>query len=148
MFGHLTISRISVFGLLLACSTPFISSASAAEALTVEVVINDVAKTKGEIYVAICGETEFGKGCTHSKAVKAERGAVSVKFEGLDAGTYGVMAYHDENSNQQLDRTDIGIPTEGYGFSGTPNRFGPPNFAQAAVDLSSAQNVVSIQLVY
>lgn len=35
-------------------------------------------------------------------------------------GTYALAIYHDENGNQSFDRTTLGFPAEGYGFSNNP----------------------------
>ena len=36
-------------------------------------------------------------------------------------GTYALALYHDQNANQKFDRTTIGFPAEGYGFSNNPS---------------------------
>ena len=36
-------------------------------------------------------------------------------------GIYVLALYHDENGNQKFDRTGIGLPAEGYGFSNNPS---------------------------
>jgi uncharacterized protein (DUF2141 family) len=42
---------------------------------------------------------------------------------------WAVSAHHDKNSNDKLDKSPLGIPTEPYGFSNNPKRgFGPPKF--------------------
>ena len=48
--------------------------------------------------------------------VGEERDAKLV-FTNLDPGTYGIAVYQDLNSNEVLDKTSLGIPTEPYGFS-------------------------------
>lgn len=35
----------------------------------------------------------------------------------VPAGTYAMFVFHDENSNNKLDRNFLGIPKEGYGAS-------------------------------
>ena len=59
------------------------------------------------------------------------------------------MAYHDENDNQKLDRNEMGIPSEGYGFSnGATAKYGPPQFKAAAVTVGAAAVTVQINLQY
>ena len=36
------------------------------------------------------------------------------------AGTYALAAYHDADADRKYDRTAIGLPDEGYGFSNNP----------------------------
>lgn len=50
------------------------------------------------------------------KKVKIQSLEQDVELE-LAPGSYAVAVYHDENSNQKLDRAFTGIPTEEYGFS-------------------------------
>jgi uncharacterized protein (DUF2141 family) len=38
-------------------------------------------------------------------------------FEHVPPGTYALVAIHDENDNDKLDRNFVGMPTEGYGVS-------------------------------
>jgi uncharacterized protein (DUF2141 family) len=39
------------------------------------------------------------------------------QFESIPAGTYALFVFHDENSNNKMDKNFIGIPKEGYGAS-------------------------------
>lgn len=52
-------------------------------------------------------------------------GAAVCKFD-APAGNYAIVAIHDENANNKLDKTFVGRPTEGYGASrGAQGAFGP-----------------------
>jgi uncharacterized protein (DUF2141 family) len=70
-------------------------------------------------------------------------GNLSVIFSGLDAGTYAVLVYHDEDGNNQMNKRFGMIPTEGYGLSNNPKVIGPPAFKDSAfvVDQDSEINV-------
>jgi uncharacterized protein (DUF2141 family) len=39
-------------------------------------------------------------------------------FGDIPPGTYAIAVIHDENSHGKLDTNRLGVPTEGYGFSG------------------------------
>ena len=68
-------------------------------------------------------------------------------FEGLPAGQYAVMAYHDENGNRELDQNFLGIPREPLGFSRRYWGKGSPVFAAAAVDVGEEESVpVNVEL--
>lgn len=68
-------------------------------------------------------------------------------FEGLPAGRYAVMAYHDENGNRELDQNFLGIPREPLGFSRRYWGKGAPVFAAAAVDVREDERVpVDVEL--
>jgi uncharacterized protein (DUF2141 family) len=47
-------------------------------------------------------------------------------------GVYGISAYHDENSNDELDTNFLGMPVEDYCASrNARGTFGPPSFDDA-----------------
>lgn len=57
----------------------------------------------------------------------------SVLFTGLPAGSYAVSILHDENDDQKLNKTNLGLPKEGYGFSNNVvGAFGPPSWSRAS----------------
>lgn len=57
----------------------------------------------------------------------------SVLFTGLPAGTYAVSILHDENDDQKMNKTSLGLPKEGYGFSNNVvGAFGPPSWSRAS----------------
>ncbi|MFM8401595.1 MAG: DUF2141 domain-containing protein, partial [Pirellula sp.] len=66
----------------------------------------------------------------------------------LDAGAlkepqvrWAVSAHHDKNSNDKLDKSPLGIPTEPYGFSNNPKRgFGPPKFDDVSFSIDSSDS--------
>ncbi len=65
------------------------------------------------------------------------------------AGIYAVAVYHDENDNHHFDRTLIGLPAEGYGFSNdAPIRLGPPSFAAVRFQVGPGDNRIAIRLRY
>ncbi|NQU43248.1 DUF2141 domain-containing protein [bacterium] len=72
-----------------------------------------------------------------------------ILFQDLSPGSCAIALFHDENENGQLDEGPLGIPREGYGFSGKgAGRFGPPSFNEAAVDLMPGRHVLDIPMEY
>jgi uncharacterized protein (DUF2141 family) len=55
---------------------------------------------------------------------------VSLKFSGLEKGTYAIALFQDLNNNGKLDKNLIGIPTEPYAFSNNVK----PRFSAPAYD--------------
>lgn len=52
-----------------------------------------------------------------------------IDITGLPPGDYAISAIHDENDNKKLDKSFIGMPTEGVAFSNNAKvSFGPPKF--------------------
>ena len=63
-------------------------------------------------------------------------------------GTYAIAVYHDADSNRSFNRTGIGLPEEGFGFSNNPGTlFGLPSFrsVRLAVPRSDMQTTVRIR---
>ena len=122
---------------------------AAVSAATLQVKIDGVASGKGKLRVAVCDESSFLKKCTIGALAPAHTGTVTVDVPDVPAGNWAVMAYHDENDNQKLDRNEMGIPSEGYGFSnGASAKYGPPQFKQAAVAVGASAVPVSVALKY
>jgi uncharacterized protein (DUF2141 family) len=75
-------------------------------------------------------------------------GAVDVRFDGLDAGTYAVSVIHDENRNGKLDMRWFPWPKpkEGAGVSNDA-RGGPPRWRDAKLELDRDANI-QVSLTY
>jgi uncharacterized protein (DUF2141 family) len=59
-------------------------------------------------------------------------------FAGWPAGEYGLAAFHDENSNGEMDTNFFGMPKERYAFSNqAKGKFGPPGFDKASFQVES-----------
>lgn len=109
----------------------------------IEVAVEHVKDTLGEIRVAVFSDAgTFLKKPVHSARVKAAKGIVLVRFEGIAPGSYAISIIHDANRNGKLDTNSIGIPREGFGFSNDAmGNFGPPSFDKAKVTITGSQRV-------
>ena len=75
--------------------------------------------------------------------------AVDAKFVGVPFGTYAVSVHHDENGNEELDTTFLGIPREGLGASNDATGFmGPPKFDAAAFSIASSEVSITVHMAY
>ena len=64
-------------------------------------------------------------------------------------GTYGLVLYHDENSNGKVDRNGLGIPKEGFGFSNNPSIFfSAPSFKRVRFAVSGPGVAIRIKMKY
>jgi uncharacterized protein (DUF2141 family) len=64
-------------------------------------------------------------------------------------GVYALALYHDENANHSFDRTGIGFPAEGYGFSNNPATFaGLPSFRSVRLNIPRTGLSTHIQMKY
>ena len=118
--------------------------------VTLQVDVTNVRNDRGHIRVAVCPRADFLKPrCAWHAAAPARAGSVTVSVPGLPPGVYAVQCHHDENDDGKINRTLLGMPTEGIGFSrDAPMRFGPPSFDDAAIRLGPADGTVSLRLRY
>ena len=70
-------------------------------------------------------------------------------FELPGPGRYAVAVYHDSNGNDRFDRTLVGLPAEGYGFSNdAPTATGLPPFEAVRFAVKAGETTVRIALRY
>jgi uncharacterized protein (DUF2141 family) len=123
--------------------------AAQACAADVTVTIKNVASGSGLIRAALCDEKTFLKDCSMKAEARAVADAVKLVFKDVPPGRYALNAYHDENENRKLDRSVIGIPTEGYAFSrDARGHRGPPSFSDAAIEIKEGMNGIAVTLNY
>ena len=64
-------------------------------------------------------------------------------------GIYALAIYHDENASQTFDRTGLGLPAEGYGFSNNPSTLvGLPTFSSVRLDIPRSGLLTRIRIKY
>lgn len=121
----------------------------AATAGELTVVVTNVRNANGLIQVSICPEEQFlAETCPFNASAPAVPGQTVVRVQ-VPEGVWAAQVYHDENSNEQLDRDLMGVPTEGVGFSrNAPFRFGPPSFENARFGLTPAGGSITLRLRY
>ena len=122
------------------------------ESLDVTVVVENLRNGDGDVRVALWSRAD---GFTEPDAAvaeagqKAHQGQVAFTFKGLTPGLYAIASFHDENGNGSFDRTFLGLPKEGLGFSNGARIFlGPPTFDAAAVEVAGAAPVLVVKLQY
>lgn len=105
-----------------------------------DVEVQNVENSKGVLRVGVYNKEA---GCFDAsksfkgEVRKAQKGVMHFSFD-LPAGKYVVAVIHDENNNGVLDKNFFGIPSEGYGFSGTATR---PVYKDALFELSASQKI-------
>jgi uncharacterized protein (DUF2141 family) len=84
-----------------------------------------------------------------AKKVPVTSPSMTIVFDDMPAGAYGVAVYHDENMNDTMDRSWYGMPKEGYGASNDARgTFGPPKFADARFEFTGPRDTVRIVIHY
>ncbi len=105
---------------------------------SVTVTVTGITNLEGEISIGLFqGEESYPKGDVIAGAfVKADNETISYIFKNIPEGVYAIAIYHDENSNQKMDRNFLKIPKEGYAFSNNVfGTFGPPKFEKAKFEV-------------
>ncbi len=129
------------------------SEAAAPQTPRILVTVTGARRVAGNITFTLYGD--------HASAFLAHRGSIAldrVMLTGTAAstcfavsrpGVYAVAVYHDENDNHHFDRSLIGLPVEGYGFSRNATIFlAPPSFAAVRFDVGPAATKITIALRY
>ena len=84
-----------------------------------------------------------------TKKAAIEGTAVTVVFNGVEAGTYAVSVTHDENGNGKMDTGFMGKPKEGYGASNNPkNKLSAPSFDQCKFTVDQSGKTIDIEMRY
>jgi uncharacterized protein (DUF2141 family) len=132
---------------------PFLAIASlaagAASAADLTVTITEIRAPKGSIGVALFNSESAWKEQTKPFAgqrIAATGDKVTVRFTDLPPGTYAVQVMHDENDNGRLDTNLLGIPSEGFGFSGNSTAMRRAHFDEARFTVGSEDLTVLIHL--
>nr|WP_280638986.1 DUF2141 domain-containing protein [Sphingomicrobium aestuariivivum] len=119
--------------------------------LTVE--LENVRNAKGEIRICMTRDVEQFLKCREDpQAVKvrvaATEGESEIRVPGLSEGRWMLLVLHDENGNGKMSKS-LGIPKEGFGFSGNPAiRMGPPRAEDVVFDLPAGQSSQRVRVKY
>ena len=140
----------------LACAAATVLAAfgwsHSARAAELSVVAEKLRSLEGWVHLALWDRAD-GFTEAESALIRTElpvtAGRVRFDLGDLEPGRYAVVIFHDENGNGAFDRTWIGLPAEGLGFSnGAWIGLGPPSFKEAAFELSQDPQEVVVSLRY
>ena len=124
------------------------NSQVAAKTGTLTVVVEGCAGDQGFAKIALANSIEGYKDSTKAfmtKKVPISKGKTMHNFKDVPFGEYAVTVYHDENSNNKLDRSFFEKPTEAYGFSNNARGIiSSPDYKKAAFVLDKADMTVMI----
>ena len=82
------------------------------------VQVHGFKKQEGQVSLALFDEAGYKGGApVRGKNADVTGEVVTVKFEGLPAGDYGIKMYQDVDRNGKMNANAFGIPTEPYAFS-------------------------------
>ena len=110
-----------------------ILAANAPAPTVLHLKLEGLRSSKGSVRLCIWRDAEAYPDCARSSSalrqVAPAKAVVDIDIVLPADGDYGISAIHDENDNNRLDKSFIGMPTEGVAFSNDAKiRFGPPKF--------------------
>jgi len=117
------------------------------------VEIDSFRNRQGQVCVSLFASSQGfpnnRKNVVQRQCNKINSAPMMVNFTNLKAGNYAVAVIHDTNGDGTLNRNDLGMPIEGYGFSRNPEiRTAAPKFNDAAVLIAGPSTSVQVQLKY
>lgn len=99
----------------------------------------ETAAQTGTVQVALYNSEQSYEGGAPVRVVQLDvaKGEHQAVFEGLDAGAYGIKAFHDVNGNGKMDTNPFGMPVEPYAFSNNAvGNMGPAKWDRAHFDVT------------
>ena len=117
------------------------------------VVVEGVRSSQGLIAVTLYPDDSrrflARRGSLYVGRVPARAGTTRACLHLPAPGTWAIAVYHDADGNRRFNRTAIGLPAEGYGFSNNaPALFGLPSFGRVRLAVPRTDMATSISLHY
>lgn len=145
-------------GLALVLAAPALASAPAGctgpvSDTWLHVVVEDVRNDSGLIALTLYADDRsrflVKRGSMYVTRVKAEAGVTRACIFLPKPGTYALAIYHDEDGNQNFNRSGLGLPVEGFGFTNNPTTLaGLPKFNSVRLHVPRSGLVTRIRLKY
>lgn len=117
------------------------------------VEVTGVRAARGEVAVTVYPDNPrrflAAKGKLARKRVTARAPVTHACFWLPAGGYYAVAIYHDSDGDRDFDRTVVGLPAEGFGFSNdAPTRTGLPAFETVRFRTRPGDNPIRIRMRY
>ena len=117
------------------------------------VVVEGVRNSNGLVAVTLYTDNSSKflakRGSLYVGRVDAQPGTTRACIFVPQPGVYAVAIYHDENASRRFDRTGIGLPAEGYGFSNNPTTLaGLPSFRSVRLNVPRSGLTSRIKIKY
>ena len=131
--------------------SPFSTAPTSAAEAGLEARVNGVRNAKGQVGCLLFASADGFP----SDTKKARQAVLSPIVDGkgvcrfdAPAGTYAIVAIHDENANGKLDKNVVGVPKEGYGASKDAHGAFGPRYDDARFDYRGGSLTTPITLRY
>lgn len=117
----------------------------------ISVAVTNVRAAKGEVAITLYPDDKrrfLAKGGKLAR-VRTKAQLTTRTCFWVPAGHYAVAVYHDENGDHEFQRTLVGLPAEGFGFSNNPaTNIGLPSFSSARFVAGPDERAVTIEMRY
>ena len=119
----------------------------AQEGVTLTVVVENVPNDNGKVVLGLYDGTTFMKAAPLQSATgETEERTVTLTIPNVNPGAYGVICFHDENDNSQMDFEANGMPKEAYGVSNNQMSYGPPQWENAKFEITDTDMEITIRM--
>lgn len=124
-----------------------------ASATWLNVVVEGVRNGNGLVAVTLYADDAskflIKHGSLYVGRVDAKAGTTRACIFVPKPGVYALALYHDENANQIFDRTSVGFPAEGFGFSNNPPTLaGLPSFKSVRISVPKPGLTTHVSMKY
>ena len=139
-----------LLALILVMSLAIGAAAPVPDGSTLTIRVTNVRNARGRVHVDLCSQASFLKdGCPFSASAPAQSPVTVVIVKGVAPGHYAAQLFHDENSNDKMDRGLFGIPKEGFAFSrDAPIRTSPPKWTDAEFAVAGPAQAMQVKMRY
>ena len=122
-------------------------------ATRLHVRVENVRSSRGLIAVTLYTDVRrkflARRGSLYVGRVPARQGRTDVCIHVPKPGIYALAVYHDADADRGFDRTALGLPSEGFGFSNNPPTFlGMPNFGSVRISVPRSGVATIVELKY
>lgn len=142
------VSLLSVVPALAQDTCEGVRSATSAK---LSVQVTGVRSAKGEVALTLYPDDKrrfLAKGGKLAR-VRTKAQTVARACFWVPPGNYALAIYHDSNGDRDFNRTLVGLPAEGFGFSNNPEtKVGLPALSAARFNVGSVERSLSIQMRY
>ncbi len=127
--------------------------AGPASATWIDVAVEGVRNGNGLIAITLYADNSrkflAKHGSLYVGRIDARAGTTTGCIHVPRPGVYAIAVYHDEGADQKFNRTGLGLPAEGFGFSNNPSTLaGLPTFKSVRLSIPRAGLVTRVRLRY
>lgn len=149
----LPIAAVTVLALLPTAAAAQADCTGPASAVQLHVAVTNVRDGGGLIAVTLYADDPrrflARRGSLYVGRVPARTGTTQMCIHVPAPGTYALAVYHDQDANRRFNRSGIGLPAEGYGFSNdAPALFGLPSFRSVRFAVPRTDMTIRIRMRY